>query len=157
VSYFERFAAYFSREVAERAAASLANGAQIQFRVVSPEDGATPESFVFGRAAGKNTLATGEARDPQISFTLTPAAAEEILADTREDVGALGVSIAKLILSADANRRVGFKVHCGFFALFTQGYFGVVKTGGGAFASYLASKGLSGVAGIKAALKKLKG
>lgn len=151
----QRFGAYFDREVARNAAASLSNGVEMELQVLD-EAGKAASVVTFTKVAGKNQVREGKASDPQIVFTMTPAAAEAILGDTSEDIGAIGVNIAKLILSPDANRRVGIQMKAGFLSLFSKGYFGVVTAGGGAFASFLASKGLNGMGAIKAALGKKK-
>ncbi len=89
-------------------------------------------------------------------FHVTPRAADEILNDPAQDIGSIGVNIAKLALSTDANRRVAVQFKAGFLTLFSKGYFGVLKTGGAVFGQFLASKGLSGMEAIKAALKSMK-
>jgi hypothetical protein len=157
-SFTDRFSAYFDRPVAQTAAKSLADGAEIQFQVSDPAEPRKPiETFTFTKQNKRNQIVPGAARKPQVSFELTPAAAEAILAEPAEDVGAIGVGIAKLVVSQDPAKKVGMKFNTGFLGLFSNGYLGVVAAGGGAFASFLASRGLNGVSGIKEALKKLKG
>ncbi|MCM2279330.1 MAG: hypothetical protein NDJ89_14740 [Oligoflexia bacterium] len=151
--FAQRFQAYFAKEVAEKAASSLANGAEMGFQILGPE-GTELECFCFRRQAGRNQVTEGASANPQLLFKMTEAAAEAILADPADEIGQIGVNIAKLILSPDATRRVSIHFKAGFFTLFTQGYLGVVTAGGGHFATYLASKGLSGMGAIKAALKK---
>ncbi len=150
--YTERFMSYFDREVAQKAAKTIADGSEVEFRVSGPNE----EVFTFTKSGGKNTIRAGAALDPQVVFTLPQQAANEILADTSGEIGEIGVNIAKLIVTSDANRRVSFKLKTGFLTLFSKGYFGVVTAGGAAFASYLASRGLNGISGIKAAFKKMK-
>lgn len=145
----ERFTAYFERDVAQKAAASLSNGVEIEFKTEG-------ETFTFTRAGGRNKIVSGAPRDPQLQFILTDAAAEAILADPSEDIGAIGVNIARLIVSADGSKRVSIRFKAGFLTLFSKGYLGVLTAGGAQFASYLASRGLNGMGAIKAALKKVK-
>jgi hypothetical protein len=152
-SYTDRFSQYFSRDVAERAARSIANGAEMLFEIAD-SSGAIIESFTFTRSSRHNQVIAGPAQDPQISFRLTPAAAEEILSNASDDIGEIGIQIAKLAISSDANRRVSVRFRAGFLSLFGKGYFGVLAAGGSAFASFLASRGLGGMGAIKAALKK---
>ena len=146
----ERFGDYFARPVAENAAKSLGNGAEIEFRI------GAAEIFTFTRQAGRNAVRAGAAGDPQVVFALSATAAEEILADSSEDIGQIGVQIAKLIVSPDANRRVSVKLKTGFLTLWNKGYFGVIAAGGGPFAAFLASKGLNGLGAIKDTLKNLR-
>jgi hypothetical protein len=151
-----RFTDYFSRDIAHKATKSIGDGSEIEFRVQG-DDGANIETFTFIRSSGRNDIKPGAATDPQLIFTLSPKAAETILSDTTEDVGAIGVNILKLIVSPDNEKRVGIQLKAGFLTLFTKGYFGVLATGGTALASFLGSRGLDGMGAIKTAIKKLKG
>ena len=102
-------------------------------------------------------MAPGPAATPQVTFEFAPGAAESILAAPADsDIGAIGVGIARLILSKDPGQKVRFRLNAGILSLLTKGYFGVVASGGSAFASFLASKGLGGIGAIKNAVKKLK-
>jgi hypothetical protein len=148
-SFRERFSAYFERDVAQKAAKPLANGVEIQLEV-------SDEIFTFTKDGGKNLVRPGAAGEPQVVFTLTPQAAQEILDDPSDEIGHVGVHILKLIVSTDANKRVSFKLRTGFLGLFSKGYFGVVTAGGAQFAAFLASKGLNGIGAIKDALKKMR-
>ena len=156
-SFRERFAAYFEREVAVKAAQPLANGVEIELHVAeSGTETPTDQVFTFTKAAGKIEIRPGAANEPQVVFTLTPHAAQEILDDPSDEIGHVGVHILKLIVSTDANKRVSFKLRTGFLGLFSKGYFGVVASGGAQFASFLASRGLSGIGAMKDALKKMR-
>lgn len=148
-SYTQRFTAYFDREVAARAAKSLSDGAEIEFRVGD-------ETFTFTRENRANKIVPGSARAPQVTFTLPPAAAEEVLNDPTDEVGEIGVRILKLITSSDSSRKVHLKLNSGFLSLMTKGYLGVLASGGSGVASYLASRGLGGAGAIKMAIKRMK-
>jgi len=156
LNFTPRFSEYFNREVAQSAAKSIADGAEMLFQIAG-SDGKVQESFTFTRSGGKNQIVATPAQSPHLVFTLTPSAAEQVLSDPSDEIGAIGINIMKLVTSPDANRRVSVKLKAGFITLFTQGYFGVITTGGGAFASFLASKGLNGMGAIKSALKKMQG
>lgn len=147
--YSQRFSQYFEREVARKAAKPIADGAEMEFQVGS-------ESFTFTKDGGQNRVKPGKARDPQLIFTLTPSAADSILEQGSEDIGAIGVHIAKLIVAPEGDRKVSIRFKAGFLSLFSKGYFGVLSSGGSQFASFLASKGLSGMGAIKDVLKKMK-
>ena len=151
----QRFRDYFDREIANRAAKSLADGVQIEIKIQG-SDGSVVEQLLFTRKAGRNEIIQGPAPEPQIIFVLTPAAAEEILNDPADQIGTIGVNIVKLIASPDANRRVSVKLRTGFMTLFNKGYFGVLANGGQEFAAFLASKGLGGIGAIKDAIKNLR-
>jgi hypothetical protein len=147
--YADRFSQYFGREVAQKAAKSLNNGAEMEFHVGS-------EVFTFTKEGGQNAVKPSQARDPQLVFTLTPGAADAILADTADDIGTIGVNIAKMIASQDASKTVSVQFKSGFLSLFSKGYFGILTAGGSQLTAFLASKGLNGMGAIKEALKKMK-
>ena len=154
-AFSTRFNEYFSREVAQKAAKSLADGVEIEFRI-RESDGTVKETFVFTKAGGQNVVRPTPAEDPQLLFNLTPFAAEAILTDPATEIGVIGVNIAKLAVSPDANKRVSIQFKSGFLGLFSKGYFGVLSAGGSQFGAFLASKGLNGMGAIKAVLKKFK-
>lgn len=156
LSWAQRFNEYFSRPVAERAAASLQNHVEIEFRIEA-QSGELLEAFVFTKENGKNRVVSKKSEAPQLLFTLTEAAASKILASEAQEIGLIGVEIARLVVSPDANVRVGVKIKTGFFTLFSKGYLGVVTAGGKEFTQFLASRGLSGPAAIKALISKLSG
>lgn len=148
-SYFERFQTYFAREVAQKAAHSLADGIEVEIK-------AGEEVLTFTKVAGQNTVLPSPAKSPQVIFTLTSQATEEVLSDSAQDIGSIGVGILKLLISSDANRRATVQLKTGFLTLFGKGYFGVLKEGGTQFASFLASRGLSSMGALKDAIKKMK-
>jgi len=150
-----RFSEYFSRPIAEKAAKSISNGAQVGIQIKDLND-TIIESLTFTKEGGVNVVQPHPPRDPQISFSITPQAAEVILSNTSEDIGSIGVGILKLVMSQDPNLKVSVKFHAGFLTLLAKGYFGVLTAGGVAVASYLGEHGLNGMSAIKAAFKKLK-
>ena len=152
-AYSERFAAYFDRSVAQSAAKSIGDGAEIEFRIGTGKD--ITETFTFTKQGGRNRVELRPAADPQVVFIVPPQAAEEILANAADDIGSIGVGIAKLIVANDSSRRVSLQLKAGFFTLLGKGYLGVLTAGGTAFASFLAQHGLNGMGAIKSALKKM--
>ena len=148
----QRFRVYFDREVAQKAAHSLSNGVEVEIELT----GEHPEIFTFTKAAGKNQIKDGSASSPQLILKIPPQAAELILNDPANEVGTIGVTIAKLVISSDPERRIRISLKAGIFSLLTHGYLGVVTSGGAQFATYLASRGLNGMGAIKDALKRLK-
>ena len=151
LSFEKRFSTFFERPVAERAAAPLSVGAEIELKI------GEEETFTFTRVGGKNGIRSGAARSPQVTFRLTAPAAERVLSIQSDDIGEIGVEIARMILSPEPGAKVGIQIHAGLFSLVTMGYLGVIAAGGASFASYLASKGINGASAIKAALGKKKG
>lgn len=153
-NYTERFRSYFDQEVAQRAAQSLSNGVEIEFEISTlPQS----EKFTFTKTSGKNEVRPGSAKNPQLVFRMPVKAADEVLSSGGADIGSIGVQVAKLIVAHEANRKISMQLKAGFFTLFSNGYFGVLKSGGAAFGSFLASRGLNGLDGVKTLIKKLKG
>ncbi len=148
-AWSERFQTYFSQEVAQKAAHSLSDGAEIELHVDT-------EVFTFTKVDGKNQVIKTPSKDAQIVFIIPPAAAVEILSHSSDKIAEIGIGISKLIVSQDPTKRIQVRFRSGFFTLFSMGYLGVLKTGGSEMATFLASKGLSGVDAIKAILKKQK-
>lgn len=155
-TYTERFQAYFEREVSQKAAATLADGAEIEFQILESGNEPPHETFTFTRTEKRNRIMGASAKDPQVVFRMTPKAAEGVLSDSSDDIGAIGVGIVKRVVSSDPADRIQIRIKAGFLTLFSKGYFGVITAGGGAFAAFLASRGLNGLGAIKAALKKAK-
>jgi hypothetical protein len=148
-SLTERFGSYFDRNVAQVAAKSISNGAEVQFHVGD-------EIFTFTKQSGKNEVLPEAATDPQLIFTMSAQAAEEILGFQSTEIGEIGVHIAKMVVAKDSNRHIKVQFKTGFFGLFTKGYLGVLTVGGSHFASFLASQGLNGIGAIKSLLGKIK-
>lgn len=151
MSHFtERFSQYFQRSAAIQAASSLKDHTQMEFRVGS-------EVFTFSKKLGKNHITPGSAENADLTFSISENAANDILDFPSENIGEIGIHIAKLIVSHDETKKIKMKLNSGFLSLMTKGYFGILKEGGSVFASFLATKGLGGLDGIKNAIKKLKG
>ncbi len=152
-SYASRFAEYFRRPVALSAAKPLSRKAQIQLRIVGS---GSEEAFYFAKSSDQGEILPGNAPDADVEFRMTARAADEILTDPSEEIGAIGVRIAKLIASPDADRKIHVRLKAGFLTLFNKGYLGVVSAGGAQFAGFLASKGLGGLSAIKDTIAKLR-
>jgi hypothetical protein len=85
------------------------------------------------------------AKSPDVIFYLGPDAVAPIVNSETDDVGELGIVIAKQYLAG----TVKMKVKGSMFSLLTNGYLGVIKAGGMSFAKFLGSHGLSGLGKIK--------
>src|SRR5688572_4806757 len=109
----DRITAYFDRNVAQQAAKSLSDAAEVEIRITTPEEKVL-ETVTFTKRNGKNTVLPNPAKDPQLVFTVTHQAIEDILADPSEDIGSIGVNIMKMMTKSDANRRVSMKITAGF-------------------------------------------
>ncbi len=162
-NYTERFTAYFERDVAQKAAHSLSDGVRMGFHICEAHSNSTVlESFTFFREAGLNRVIAapspqGALLKSEIDFHLPKASAELLLKDSTEEIAQIGIAVVKLILTTDRERRISVRLGAGFITLLRKGYFGVLTSGGSELASFLARNGLSGMNGIKAALKKMTG
>jgi len=148
---FQSFSDYFLGAPAQKAAASLSDGVEIEFQVEGQ-----PSAITFTRKNGKNLMLPAPARSPQLRFQMNSLAAEQIVTYPSEDLGEIGIHILKMVMRPETKTepKVRMEICAGFLTLFSKGYFGVLKNGGSAFASFLASKGLNGIGAIKAALSK---
>src|SRR6185437_10529280 len=103
----ERFASFFDREVAQNAAKSISNGSEMEFRTPA-------ETFTFTRSDGKNAIVPGPAKSPQLVFTMTEKAALGILDYPSNDIGEIGVHIAKMVISTDPDVKISIQFKAGF-------------------------------------------
>ncbi len=148
-----RLSAFLTRPVAERAASPLKEEAEIGFAILS---GITRTPCTFKRVSGKNQVTETPSSRPDLTFEIPEAALAELEKITSEDVGEIGIEIGKLIVASDPKLRIHVRLETGFLTLWNRGYLGVMTGGGAAFASFLASKGLNGLDGIKSVIQKLR-
>ncbi|MBI2604625.1 MAG: hypothetical protein HYW49_00960 [Deltaproteobacteria bacterium] len=144
-------------DLAKKAAKSIKDGREIEILV--PDAGPVsdaPLKFTFTKESGRNVLRDGAPTSPDLTFTLPKAAADEILTTPFESVGQVGLRIFEKMLSSDPKQKVRAKVHVGFLSLLSGGYLGVLVSGGGDVARFLASKGLSSAGKIKDVVSKMK-
>lgn len=155
INYTEKFSGYFSEPQSIQASKPLKDGSEMEFQVllVSGET----ETFTFRKDKGCNHVFPDSAVAPQIIFKLTERAANQILERKTTDIGQIGINIAKLIITTNKDEKISIQLKAGFLELFNKGYFGVIKTGGSAFTTFMASRGLKGMNAIKTVLKKLRG
>ena len=92
------------------------------------------------------------AKNPDVVFYIAPDAIEALVAHETDDVGELGIAVAKQYLSGS----VKIKVKGSIFSLLTNGYLGVIKSGGMSFTRFLAGHGLNGLGKIKDFMTKMK-
>jgi hypothetical protein len=145
----ESLEAFLASPLANRAGQGLSSGALVALHV----DG---EDFYFRRKNGVNTLGRVEVGKPDIHFWLRLAGLRYILELAElpsAGIASLGVAIFEQIFTKDEERKIKFRLDCGFFALWAKGYFSVLKAGGPEVASYLARSGFDGLSAIKKMIK----
>jgi hypothetical protein len=135
--------------LAQRAAASLKNGAQIALVV----DGAR---YTFTKESGHNRLLDEPATKADMTFTIPGAAALELITRRFDSVGQVGLHIFEDVMSQDPQRKVEARFHCGFLTLMTSGYLGILSAGGADVAKFLGSKGFGSVSKLKDVIARLK-
>jgi hypothetical protein len=86
-----------------------------------------------------------EAKNPDVIFYMKPEAVKSLIENPSDDVGELGITIAKNYLAGS----VKIKIKGSMISLLTNGYLGVIKSGGMSFGKFLASHGISGLGKIK--------
>lgn len=147
---------YFSRPVALRAGEPLGKKAQIELAIQSHE-ASTPMRYVFSREGNRNRIVPKTVNhQPDLTFGLSPQALDRILDDPSEDIGQIGVNIAKLIFSSNDDEKVSMQLHSGVLTLLKNGYFGVITSGGKSFSAFLAQRGFNGISAIRSAIGRLK-
>jgi hypothetical protein len=96
-----------------------------------------------------------ERREPvkaDVIFFISPDAVQTLVASETDDVGELGILVAKMYLTG----TIKIKVVGSMISLLTNGYLGVVKSGGMSFARFLGSHGISGLGKIKDVIEKIR-
>lgn len=106
----------------------------------------------FFKSNGKPRFEQREAKKPDIVFYMSPDAINSLVNDPSDDIGELGINIAKNYLA----RSVKIKIKGSILNLMTNGYLGIMKAGGVSFAKFLGSHGISGLGKIKDIFSKLK-
>jgi hypothetical protein len=92
------------------------------------------------------------ANKPDVVFYISPDAVQPILSHTSDDIGELGITIAKQYLAG----TVKIKVQGSMIGLLTNGYLGVIKSGGISFGKFLAQHGVTGLGKVKDVIQNLR-
>ena len=92
------------------------------------------------------------AQKPDVVFYINPDAVESLVNNPSDDIGEFGIAIAKNYLAG----TVKIKVTGGMISLLTNGYLGVIKSGGLSFAKFLGGHGVTGLSKIKDVIQNLR-
>ena len=147
---FSHLKDFFSSPQAQKTAVSLRAGAEIAILV----DGLP--SFCLRKSENALELSNEIPDHPDLTFFLgveSPARLKEL---KNEEIGTLGVSIFKLMVSEDPREKIRLSVHADFFQLARNGYFKVLAEGGPQVMRFLAEKGLGNFSKIKSIISQLK-
>lgn len=140
--------------LAQKAADSIKNGREIAVIVTNAGQST---AYTFTKVSGRNVLNEQAASSPDLTFTMPEPAARELVTSNFETVGQVGLHIFEKMLSNDPSQKIHVKIHAGFLSLLTGGYLGVLTSGGGDVAKFLASRGLGNMGKLKETISKLKG
>lgn len=148
--HYESLAAFFRRDVCQRATKPLRDGIVIAVAV----DGEAPLSLT--KMGGRMEVTMEKPAKPDMSFSLTAKGLEQLSSLQTEDIGEIGVGILKLMAHSDPAYRMTAKVHIGMFDLLRHGYLGVLPLGGPTVMKFLGAKGFGSIGKIKDALSRLR-
>ncbi len=146
-SFFE------NNPLAQGAAQSIRNGREIELIVT---DGQQNFYYTFTKANNLNLIKDEKTSSPDLSFTIPKKSAQELLSNSFNNVGEVGLFIFEKMLSSDPEKKIKVKLHVGVLSLLAGGYLGVLTAGGSEVAKFLATKGLSSLGKLKEAISKLK-
>jgi hypothetical protein len=93
-----------------------------------------------------------EAKKPDVVFYMKPEAVKSLIENKSDDIGEIGITVAKNYLAGS----IHIKVKGSMIGLLTNGYLGVIKSGGMSFAKFLASHGVTGLGKIKDVIQSLR-
>lgn len=145
-----RLAALFARPVAARGMSPLKDGVALALYV----DKAGPVTLT--KESGKPVVRNEPPAKADFTFRIASNALTRLEAVESEDLGEVGVEIAKLMANPDPASRIHASVHVGPFDLFLKGYLGIFPLGGATLMRHLASSGLTSLGKIKEALSRMK-
>ena len=100
------------------------------------------------RERDESWLRPGPAAHPDLVFRFSPAAIGE-LEQAGDQVGDFAVRLFELMLEADPERQVGFRIVAGFTRLLRRGYVGLLLSSGPQVAAFAARNGVTGLASLR--------
>ena len=141
-----------ARDVSHRAAAPLKDGTVIGMVIVGD-----PEPSYVLRESKRTVLKRGTPpKDPDLRFTISPAAIKRLHDFPSEDIGEFGVEFFRIMVSKEPDMELGVKLNVGVFGLTRLGFFGILALGGPAVMGFLARQGLRSLKDIRNAIAKVK-
>lgn len=144
----DKLQAFFEEnKLALRATESIKDGRQVGLTIL-PTNGGNPSTFTFTKENGKSIFRTGKPDNPDFSFELQEAAADELTSRSFQSVGQVGLFLFE--------KKIKINLHIGFLALMSNGYLGVLSAGGADIAKFLASRGLGSLGKLKDAIHNLR-
>lgn len=147
-SLTEKLELFLTQEAAcKQAAKSLSSGTEIGIVISEYADCA-----FFNGPAGA-ALEARQARNPDVSFHLSPTAIDILCTKKGINLGELGVEVLRQYLAGE----VKIKVHGSLFSIMKNGYIKIIMDAGVPFAKFLAEHGVGSLSKIPDIIKKLRG
>jgi len=134
------------------AASSLRQGAEVAVNFTD-----LAGDWRFFSDAGKPTLQSGKAKDPDFALWLAPGALHAICSRTDADIGELGIAFFEHVVSREPDYRIRVQLHSGLLKLTQRGWLTLLARGGPKVAAWLARKGFRGSSAVVAAIARLRG
>ena len=148
--HFSKIRSLFDRGVCARGMKPLKDG--IEIALIIDDKG----PITLTKQGGKPSIVGKTPYSADLTFWIPAKALDELLSQSTEDVGEIGVAILKLMAHTDPEIKIRCKVHVGLFEFLRSGYLGVLPLGGTTVMKYLASRGFDGIGKIREAISKLR-
>jgi|GEM_PF-971181 len=142
---------FFEQPVAQRAMKPIKDGSEIALCLMSQG-----ETITLTKQSGVPVIRIKTPSNPDMTFSIPQNALSQLTAIRTEDIGTIGIAIAKAMIAEDPEHRLGVQVHIGPFDLLMKGYLGVIPLGGKSFMKFLASKGFASLGQIREAISTLR-
>ncbi len=144
---FEELKDFFeNRPVCRQAADSLRSNVEIGIVI---NDSLNCAFFKVGEAP---RFEAREAKNPDVVFYMKPESVKNLVENKSDDIGEIGITVVKNYLAGS----IHIKVKGSMMSLLTNGYIGVIKSGGMSFAKFLANHGVTGLGKIKDVIQSLR-
>lgn len=147
---FTQLQDFFSTPQALKTAASIKEGSQIAIQI---KDLST---FCLKKTEDSLILIAEAPSHPDLTFFVGPHTSSRLLELKNEDIGTLGLSIFKLMMSNDTQEKITLKIHSDFLTLLRNGYFQVLAQGGPAVMQFLTQNGFDSFSKIKSVISQMR-
>ena len=145
---FETLKSFFeTRHAARQAMSAIKEGVEIGIVI-----GDSVDCALFRR--GDQPVVEKRAADkPDIVFLIKPESVYILSHGSKDEIGDIGVNVLKEMLAGNIRVQMPGK----FLNLLSRGYLDMLRQGGAPVMAFLARHGLTNVAKITAAIRKIKG
>lgn len=151
-SILEELKEFFQSDLAQKAAAGLSSRTCVALHIEGKD-------FYFTRLRGKNDLSERENTRPDVHFWMSKDVMRhlaEVANQEEATIPQMGIAIFEHLFTSQESKKIKFRVDASFLALWSKGYFSVLKAGGPEVASYLARWGFDSLSRIKDILRSMR-